>query len=168
MVKDTRKNIIVGIDPGTTKGYAVLDLEGNLLKLTSSKNISAESIIRDITSIGSPVIVSTDVIPAPKVVKKIATATGAKIIYPEASLDFKRKRKLTSPYGKELKKENLDKHKLDSLAAANYAFKKVRNTLEKIKIVLYEENKQHLESDVRTLVLKNNISINRALQQTRL
>jgi len=164
VVKDTRKDIIVGIDPGTTKGYAILDLEGNLLKLTSSRNISAETILKDITSIGQPVIIGTDVIPAPRVVRKIATATGAKIVYPEASLDTKRKRKLTSPYGKELSKENLDKHKLDSLAAANYAFKKVRNQLEKIRIVLNEQKKLHLEKEVRTIVLKKDINIHRALE----
>ncbi|MBS3156172.1 DUF460 domain-containing protein [Candidatus Woesearchaeota archaeon] len=133
-----RKDIIVGIDPGTTKGYALLDLEGNLLKLN---------------------------IPAPKLVRKIATATGARIIHPEASLDTKRKRKLTSPYGRELKKENLDKHKLDSLAAANYAFKRIRSQLEKIKIVLNQKNKSYLEKDVTSLVITKNISIHHALQK---
>ena len=165
MVKDIRKDIIVGIDPGTTKGYALLDLEGNLLKLNSSKHTSHETLLRDITSIGNPIIISTDVIPAPKLVRKIATATGARIIHPEASLDTKRKRKLTSPYGRELKKENLDKHKLDSLAAANYAFKRIRSQLEKIKIVLNQKNKSYLEKDVTSLVITKNISIHHALQK---
>lgn len=168
MIKNTRKDIIVGIDPGTTKGYALLDLEGNLLKLNSSKHTSHETLIRDITSVGNPIIISTDVIPTPKLVRKIASATGARIIHPEVSLGIKRKRKLTSSYSRELKKENLDKHKLDSLAAANYAFKKIRSQLEKIKIVLNEKNKLHLESDVRTLVLKNNINISRALEEIKL
>ncbi len=165
MIKDIRKDIIVGIDPGTTKGYALLDLKGNLLKLDSSKHTSHETLLKDITSVGNPVIISTDVIPTPKLVRKIATATGAKIIHPETSLDTKRKRKLTSPYGRELKKENLDKHKLDALAAANYAFKRVRGQLERIKIVLDQQNKSYLEENITSLVLTKNISIHHALQR---
>lgn len=32
--------LIVGIDPGTTVGYAILDIEGNLLILNSSKHLN--------------------------------------------------------------------------------------------------------------------------------
>ena len=110
-------------------------------------------------------IISTDVTPIPKLVKKIAIATGARIISPESSLDTKRKRKLTSPYGRQLTKENLDKHKLDALAAANYAFKKIRGKLEKIRITLDEKNKLHLERDITPLVLAKNMSIHHALQR---
>ncbi len=165
MVKNTRKDIIVGIDPGTTKGYALLDLDGNLLKLNSLKHTSHETLLREITSVGNPVIISTDVIPAPKLVRKIASATGARIIHPEVSLGKKRKRKLTSSYGMELKKESLDKHKLDALAAANYAFKKIRGKLERIKIVLNQQNKSYLEKNVASLVLTKNMSIHHALQR---
>ena len=165
MIRDIRNHIIVGVDPGTTKGYAILNLEGRLLKLSSSKHVSYEKLLKEIIFFGNPLIISTDVTPIPKLVKKIAIATGARIISPESSLDTKRKRKLTSPYGRQLTKENLDKHKLDALAAANYAFKKIRGKLEKIRITLDEKNKLHLERDITPLVLAKNMSIHHALQR---
>ena len=163
MIKNT--NLIVGIDPGTTKGYAILDFNGDLIKINSFKDISTSDFINEIISYGRPVVVATDVTPTPKFVKKIARAIGARIIIPEKTLDVKKKKKLTSDYSRLLLKENLDKHKLDALAAAYYAFKRIRVKLDKIKIVLDGEDKTHLEDGVRFLVINRNININNALKQ---
>lgn len=163
MVKD-KIDIIVGIDPGNTKGYAILDFEGNLIKLDSSKQFSVDKFIDEIILFGKPIIISTDVFPTPKFVKKIARATNARIISPKKPLDLKKKRNLTSYYSRELVKENLDKHKLDALAAAFYAFKKIRRTLNRIRVVLDKKGKSELENSIRRNVLRKNMSIKRAIE----
>ena len=40
-----KKHLIVGVDPGTTTGMAILDLEGNLLRLHSSRTMSLKDLI---------------------------------------------------------------------------------------------------------------------------
>jgi len=37
--------LIVGIDPGTTLGYAAIDFEGNLIRVYSDKNFDLNSLI---------------------------------------------------------------------------------------------------------------------------
>ena len=39
------KLIVVGIDPGTTTAYAILDLEGNIVVLKSSKNLGLSGVL---------------------------------------------------------------------------------------------------------------------------
>ena len=64
------KLIIIGIDPGTTLGYAILDLEKKLLKLASSKQLNLSLLISKTINQGKPVIACSDVTPAPKFVEK--------------------------------------------------------------------------------------------------
>ena len=40
-----RRNIIVGFDPGTTTGIAILDTEGNLLTVISKRNIGIKKVV---------------------------------------------------------------------------------------------------------------------------
>ena len=68
--------LVVGIDPGTTIGYAVLDLDGNLIKIDSSKHITLSSLISGITAIGKVILVGTDKKAVPGFVKKFAVKGG--------------------------------------------------------------------------------------------
>ncbi|MFW6450568.1 MAG: DUF460 domain-containing protein, partial [Nanoarchaeota archaeon] len=58
-MKLSLKSIIVGIDPGTTIGYACLSLDGMVLKTYSSKELDIASVIHNISKIGLPVIVAS-------------------------------------------------------------------------------------------------------------
>ena len=40
---EDRKLLIAGIDPGMTTGFAILDIDGNILHLESSKNMDLKS-----------------------------------------------------------------------------------------------------------------------------
>ena len=53
--------LILGVDPGTTKGYAVLDIKGNILDVKSSKLISMDIIMGETIKLGKPILVGTDV-----------------------------------------------------------------------------------------------------------
>ena len=52
--------LIVGIDPGTTLGYAAIDFEGNLVKVWSEKNLDMGSLISKLIRLGRPLIVAGD------------------------------------------------------------------------------------------------------------
>lgn len=148
-----KKLLIVGIDPGTTIGYSILDLEGNLIEIGSEKNLSFSSLISIIINQGIPVIFSCDVTPAPSFVQKLAIKTGAKLIRPRKNLSVKEKRDLTSPF-----KEKVNNiHESDSLAAALFGFKEIKTLLRKIDVAL--KNKKELLYQVREIVIKQEIPI---------
>ena len=45
---DDKRLLIVGIDPGITTAYAVLDIEGSLIHLKSSKQLDLNHLISEI------------------------------------------------------------------------------------------------------------------------
>lgn len=151
--------LIVGIDPGTTLGYAVLDLYGNIIQISSSKQLDLNSLTANIFYLGKPLIVATDVSPAPRFVEKFASQTGAKLIKPEYSLKVFQKKELTKHYA------FANEHERDALAAAVFAFKKVRTLLKKISVYVKKHNKQDLKQDITYLVFSKGFSISDAVAE---
>ena len=64
--------MIVGVDPGTTVGYAVLDTRGNVLGTRSSKQLELNSIVEEVVSFGSVLAIGTDKQKCPQLIEKIA------------------------------------------------------------------------------------------------
>ncbi len=129
--------LIVGIDPGTTLGYAALDLNGNLRLIGSSKNLKPSDLINILISAGKPVIMGCDVSPAPSYVKEISAKLGTKLIQPKKDMLVREKRELTSKF----RDKTSNYHEMDSLAAALFAYKSTIPTLTKVKRFL--ENKRN-------------------------
>ena len=147
--------LIVGVDPGTTVGYAVFSLNGNLIEVNSRKNIPFSSLISILIKFGMPVIVSCDKTPAPKFVQKLAVKLGARLIKPKENISVKKKRELTSSYREKTK--NI--HESDSLVAALLALSKIKPLLKKIDNDLKKENKLELLDKVREIALKQDLAI---------
>lgn len=150
------KSLIVGIDPGTTTGIAILDLNGNILALRSGKEISRRDIIRYISEFGSAVMVATDVAPLPKFVEKVATTFKAIIFTPQKSLKVVDKKEIVTDF---LKKSNMkvsDAHIRDALACALKAYLSFQNTFEKIHKKMQELNVdiEIPEEKVKVLVMR--------------
>lgn len=148
------KSLIVGIDPGTTTGIAVLDLNGNILALRSGKEISRRDIIRYISQFGSAVMIATDVTPLPKFVEKVATTFKALIFLPQKSLKVVDKKELVTDF---LKKSNIkvsDAHIRDALACALKSYLSFQNTFEKIQKKIQELNVEVPEEKVKALVMR--------------
>ena len=78
---------------------------------------------------GNPLVVASDVNPAPKFVEKIAASLGSKIFYPEFSLSRKEKRKIVEDYEDVIKSA----HEKDALAAGLKAFKNYHELILKVK-----------------------------------
>ena len=72
-----RTLLIVGIDPGTTSAYAILDIDGRLVRMCSAKNKSFSNIVTEIVDFGKVLIVGTDKKKSPEFVQRFAVKTGA-------------------------------------------------------------------------------------------
>jgi predicted RNase H-like nuclease (RuvC/YqgF family) len=118
--------LIVGIDPGTTTAIAALDLDGNLLFLTSSRQMSMSDVIEAIYKVGKPLIIASDVHEMPFSVEKIRRAFNGIAHSPRQDMSVETKLEMTSifPYQND--------HERDALAAALDAFRSYRNKFQNL------------------------------------
>ena len=152
-MNNDRPYLIAGIDPGTTTGIAILDFDGELLSLFSSKDLSLDRVIKHLTGFGKVSLIAVDVKPAPSFVTRLATKLGSQLSVPEESLHVSEKIELT----RGIKTKN--SHQRDALAAALTAHHKFKNKFMKIDSL-------GLGDEVKDLVL-NGISINDAVEMLR-
>src|SRR3989344_6928155 len=108
--------LIVGMDPGTTLGYAFLDMDGRLLETGSAKQFPIHLLIRKAMDAGTPLFVGTDKRNVPSAVQEFAAKTGARIMAPAEDLKVQEKKIWT----KEHRLRN--DHERDALAAALFAY----------------------------------------------
>src|SRR3989338_8964140 len=101
--------LIIGIDPGTTLGYAILNADKKILEINSSKELSISSLIKKCNELGKPLVVGTDKKKNPHFVSKFAAQFNAKIVSPKEDLSVNEKNKLTQDY-------KLNNHERDALA----------------------------------------------------
>lgn len=154
---ESKKLLIAGIDPGITTAYAVLDIEGNLICLNSSKELDLNTIISKTTNLGKVVLVGTDKAKVPGLVSAFATKVGARIINPDEDLKVDEKRKMTSGMGFG------DGHQSDALASALFAYKGTKQLLDKIDFFAERTKKLGIREKIKELVIANRISIKSAV-----
>jgi predicted RNase H-like nuclease (RuvC/YqgF family) len=158
------KNLIVGIDPGTTTGIAILDLEGNILSIINRRDMKISDMIKHILKFGQPLIITSDVTPVPKTVKKIASQMDSRIYAPEEVFLIKDKKRLTKGYS-DLSK---DRHGKDALAAALKAWKSNRSFFIKVEKELKRRNASDIYEEVVTRLFKGNYdNIDNAINNVR-
>jgi len=121
-----RRYLIVGLDPGTTTGIAAVDLDGNLVHLTSSRQMTMSDIIEELYRVGKPLIIATDVQQMPHSVEKIRRSFNAVPFVPKQSLSVEAKYDLTASHS------YTNDHERDALSAALEAYRSYRNTFKKI------------------------------------
>lgn len=129
--------VIVGIDPGTTSAYAILDLDGELVRLESKKHISTSEIIEEIIKIGKPVVIASDKSTTPSKVDKICSSVGAELFEPNQDLTQEKK--------KELGQGN-NSHEIDASASAVNAYNHLDKELRKIEQIASENNVSSLKA----------------------
>ncbi|MFZ2071665.1 MAG: DUF460 domain-containing protein [Halobacteriota archaeon] len=126
---DRRKYTIVGIDPGTTVGVAMLDLNGNPIDVFSAKNYSVSDMIRLIISRGKPLVVASDVTPTPSMVEKVSTIFSSHVHELNNCLTIEEKRSLTKGAGYAYK----NVHERDALAACVNAFRRYKKKFSQVQ-----------------------------------
>lgn len=129
----TEKYLIVGIDPGMSTGYAVLDLNGRVLSLETGRLLGRGDLTRRLYSIGKPVVIATDVNPPPAYVRKIAATLGCQLFVPSRSLSIDEKRRLALEAAEAGGLKVKTSHERDSLAAAYKAFLYYRPLFEEVE-----------------------------------
>lgn len=117
--------MIAGIDAGIKTGYAVLDLNGNLIGKGCLKEASDEMIVKAISGIGVPVLIASDTSPPSHFVQKIAARLNVRVSSPKESLRRVEKRSI----GKGIE----DVHIRDAYAAAIKAYRRYANRLRQIE-----------------------------------
>jgi len=119
--------IIVGIDPGTTAGIAALNLDGDLIHLSSSRILNPAEIISVISGIGKPVLIATDKADMPSGVEKIRRAFSAAAWTPSKDVLIKDKYELVEGY------LFSNDHERDALSAAVCAYRSYANKFDSVR-----------------------------------
>lgn len=118
--------LIVGLDPGTTTGIAAVDLDGNLVLLSSSRQMTMSDIVEELYRAGKPLIVASDVQQMPYSVEKIRRAFNAIPYTPKQSLSVEAKYDLTARFS------YTNDHERDALSAALDAYRSLQNKFRNI------------------------------------
>jgi hypothetical protein len=127
--------MIAGIDPGTTVGIAVVDLEGKVVLLESHRNPPSSKVINSLLEF-SPVLIATDVNPVPAAVKKIAASLQAGVYSPPEDLPVKEKVELTRSF------HPGNNHQRDALAAALKAFHQYSSKIRKARRLARQKKRE--------------------------
>ena len=152
-----REAVVVGIDPGTTTAVAVVDLDGELLNVTSSRSSDTAEVIKWIIERGRPVVVAADVRSMPSTVEKIRRSFDAAGWTPEDDLRVVEKKRATSE--NEYRLEN--DHERDAAAAAVFAY---RDHAEQFDAVSKKTPRDVDEDDVLGRVLSDELSVETAIE----
>jgi len=158
-----RRSVIVGIDPGITVGIAAIDLNGRVIALHSERNMPVGEVFRFISDIGHPIVVATDVSPAPGFVEKIARSFKANLFVPGESLRVEEKNELLRNLGISVD----DDHQRDALAAAYKAYLRLKPKLEHVEAKLREAGLRGKADEVKALVIQG-YNLGEAMQRVTL
>ncbi len=123
-----KRLLFVGVDPGTTVGFAILDIDGSVVDKGSFKGSSFSSLVSRIISSGVPLVVATDKSKVPSFVLRLSSALGARVWFPRFDVSVSDKRSLVS--------ESVNDHVRDSLAAVRLAFKSFKPLIDRVRRVV--------------------------------
>ncbi len=150
-----KKHLIVGLDPGTTTGVAVLGLDGLVLSVHSSRTMNLKDLIHLVIGHGYPLIVATDVAPAPAFVEKVCRLFEAVLYQPTHSLTVEEKRELAkrfeSKFGVHMVFKN--SHEKDAFAAAAKALEGYGDKFRWIDRKLGEKGLEEISERVKSMVV---------------
>ena len=153
-----KRLLVVGIDPGATVGYAVLDIDGNILKTGSEKHCTLDEIIKKVIAYGEPIMAGTDKKHPPYFVSQFATKVGARLIFPKKDLLVSDKRTATA------NSETRNFHELDALAAAVFARNEILPLINKIDNFVKIYGKEGIKERLRKKVILEEINIKDAAE----
>ncbi len=149
---------IVGIDPGTTAAYAIVDFEGKVLMYYSSKELGLQGVLAAVVERCVPLIVATDKAKVPGFVAEFARKVGAKVVHPDGDLKREDKRVVVQEYSERHAEEiDGDSHECDSIAAALIAFNKYKEWFMKARAFIEVNGLQLREAEFFSLALKSEL-----------
>ncbi len=148
-----KRILIVGIDPGMTTAYALLDINGSFIFSKSAKELDLKQLLSEIYSHGKVIAVGTDKAKLPGLVAEFSSKTGAKAFFPREDLRVLEKKEATKSHPVH------DAHEMDALAAALFAYHELKPLLMKVEKFCEMEHKHYLKERILELVIKRGVSI---------
>lgn len=125
---------IVGFDPGTTAGLAILNLNGDLLLLKSLRHWSRSSIILEALSVGDPVLIATDRTEAPRAVRELAQTLNLTVFETGREETLENKISIINEYASKKGASIGDEHQASALYAALKAYNSFKNDFKSIEL----------------------------------
>lgn|SRR3989338_2249246 len=151
-----KKLLVMGIDPGTTVGYAILDVEGKIVEINSKRELFLSSLINISLNHGKVLAVGTDKKNVPGFIENFSAKTGALKISPDHDLLVSEKKEM-------VEFETKNHHEFDALASAVYAYNSIKTLLRKIRVFAEKNSKKEIEEKIIEFVVKQGISIRGAV-----
>ncbi|MFH0978780.1 MAG: DUF460 domain-containing protein [Candidatus Woesearchaeota archaeon] len=150
---DKRSLVIAGIDPGTTTGFCLIDLQGRIISLQSGKQLTLERLISKTVDSGRIILAGCDKKNVPLMVQKFSAQFNIKVEAPVHDLLQDEKKELVG------NTKTMNTHEFDSVASASFALKQVSPLVRKIRFLLKEQNRQDLFDRVAEIVIRKRISV---------
>lgn len=160
-----RRRLVVGIDAGITVGIAVAHVTGQLIALHSGRGMSRGDVIRYLVELGSPILVASDVTPAPSFVEKLSNSLKTALFTPERILSVVGKRELAKSFAAPSELRPANAHQRDALAAVAQVFQTFGRKLQLLNKRLLEKEQPQVVSKAAALVLQG-LSVSDALEQS--
>ena len=152
-----RKFTIVGIDPGTTVGIAILSLDGDLLYLKSFRGIAPDEVVKLIAEYGKPAVIASDVTPMPGSVEKIRRSFNAVPASPGIEVSAEEKIALGKSFGYS------NDHERDALTAALLTYRSYKNVFSRIE----KKAPQNADLELIKFHVIRGVSIEAAIEKAR-
>ena len=157
------RRLIVGVDPGVTVGLAVLSLDGHPLHIESRREWSLSDIVRRISELGEPTLISSDVSPASEFLEQLSHKLNAVLYEPLISMGADEKRQIAKEYAATYGLKLKNNHEIDALAAAVKAYKHYERKFENIKSRVRDLPLKVSAEDIKDLIVRG-YSLKRAIQ----
>jgi len=125
-IAQRRDYVLVGIDPGTTTAVGIIDLDGEILDVYSTRTADTAAIIEWIVERGRPILVAADVTPMPETVEQYRRSFDAAGWNPEKDLPVDTKKHRVPDHAYE------NDHERDAVAAALFAYDNHENQFDRI------------------------------------
>ncbi|MEM3607233.1 MAG: DUF460 domain-containing protein [Candidatus Bathyarchaeia archaeon] len=151
--KASDRKLIVGLDPGTTCGVAVIGLDMKPILLTSFRGANRDEIVKAVSEAGRPILVACDVADPPGFVRKIASLFEAGLFTPGRDMTIQEKRRIVEEHFQSLAK-GLDAHTLDALAAALKAYLAYKNKFESVEARLRRLLKPETLEEIKSEIIR--------------
>lgn len=148
-----RPILVAGLDPGTTQAIALLDTDGRIALLESSKQFTFSDLLEKTVAAGRVAVVGCDRKAVPDLVSRYAAKFGCRIIAPDHDLLVEEKKQLVKSSGPR------NSHEVDALASARFASMQVSPLVRKVRIFCKRERKEGLFADLLMLVVKQGLGI---------
>ena len=157
------KHLIVGVDPGVTVGLAALTLSGQPVLVESRRSWGFSDLIKAISDLGEPTVVSSDVSPASELLEQLSHKLNAVLYVPLFSMAADEKRQTAKEYARLYGFKISNAHEADALAAAVKAFQHYQRKFEQVEVRLKRLSLNLSVDDVKNLVAKGH-TVKRAIQ----